>query len=258
MSDKGYLRPTFDALPMSPDLPEAFRKRVESTIDSFTTQVKAILTRTPFKAGHGIQVRDIMADFPGYTQADLEPFFYILQEEPRRVFNIVTGPKTATPMATIPHKQYKMPSVERVALYSGESAPGLYPKEEVEKRLRYMSRPVLRSSATYGKRYRGSKGSLEPTPISGRWSRALLVPPEPVGTVLSRATQQANIVADRWDSRRYEIEKRVGRAFAPEEIMNYPRRVAERAPTKFGGMLRQPSDAVRRIAHRLGYELKIA
>lgn len=242
---------------MRPALTEDFRRKVESTLDGFTNQVKAVLARTPFKSGYGVQVRQVMSEFKPYTQAELEPFFYILQEEPRRMFNIVTGPKTATPQPTVPLRQWKMPGPERVALYTGEVAPGLYPKEEVEAAMRYISRPVRRFSATYGKRYRGSKGSLEPTPIGGKWSRALLVPPEPVETVLSRSEQQVNIVAERWDQRRYEIEKRVGRAFAPEEIINYPRRIAERAPARFGSMLRQPSDEVRRIAHRLGYGLEL-
>jgi hypothetical protein len=189
----------------------------------------------------------------------LEPIFYVLQEPPRKLFNIITIPKMTTPMPTVPQRRWLQP-IRRVSLVPGEEyvEPGLYPLKEVEQHMKYLSRPVLRTASSYGKTYRGSKGSMEPTAIAGKFSRAFLAPPGEVKTSLSRMERQANEIASRWDVRRYEMERKFGRQVTPEEILNYPRRVAERASTQFGGMLRQPSDDVRRIAYKLGYILEVA
>lgn len=242
---------------MERPIPEETRKRVRSTVDALKGQIEAVLTRTPFKSGYGIQVRDVMGKFRPFTQKQLEPFFYVLQEPPYRMFDIITVAKQATPHANVPLRRWK-PPIERVSLVPGEefARADIYSKREVEEKMRHMARPVLRSSATYSKSYRGSKGSLLPTPIGGKWSRALLVQPGEVTSALTKAETQVNVVADRWDQRRYAMEERLGRTFRPDEILGYPRRVAERGRAKFGGMLRQPSDDVRRTAYKLGFVLE--
>lgn len=226
------------------------QKAARKLLAVLENEVPRALDLTQFKFGQAVEVRQVMKKLP-LPQYQLEPFFYKLQEPPVRMFDIITAARPAT-MQPVPLKSFQLPGFRRLAMVPGEERlPHMYSREEIDARLQRASKPLKTTGTRFTKRLRGSIGSLEPTAIGHKYTRALLQPPSEVPTQLSEAAKQLNRVVADMDAARYDLELRLGRKFSPDEIIRYPERVMDYTIRGYG-VLRPPSDEVRRAVQRLG------